>query len=55
MEQKVHRFQGHPRVTLNRRLLASLGGRNGGKSYSLLLNPNRPIVIFNLVLSLHPL
>jgi hypothetical protein len=48
IEQKAHRFQGHPRVTLRRRLLASLGGRKGGKSYSLLLNPNLPIVINNL-------
>jgi hypothetical protein len=45
IEQKAQRFHGHPRVTLRRRLFASLGGRKGGKSYSFLRNPNLPRVM----------
>ena len=44
-EQKVHRFQGQPLVTRSSRLLASLGGRYGGKSYPRGFNLNLPIAI----------
>jgi len=45
MEQNVHRFHGQPLVTRSSRLLASLGGRYGGKSYPRGFNRSLPMAI----------
>jgi hypothetical protein len=45
MEQNVHRFHGHPLVTRNSRLFASLGGLYGGKSYPRGFNRSLPMAI----------
>jgi hypothetical protein len=41
MPQNLHRFHGHPRVTRKSRLYASLGGLNGGISYTIIHDPFR--------------
>jgi hypothetical protein len=48
MPQNRQRFHGHPRVTRSSMLYASLGGLNGGSSYTILLispvfHPKTPV------------